>query len=465
MKKIVTLLLAAGLVFTAANKAQAVDISVGGEFIFGFGHSSTEYFEGVNGDPFSAQQRLRTWTFFKASENVTGALFLEMGEQFYGDTATGGQLGSDGTVVEVRRSYIDWRIPSADMKVRMGIQYFGLPDAAGGTAVLGADMAGISTAYTLNDNVGITAAWMRPYDSATTDSGNDELDIFFASVPMNFDSLTLTPWVMGGVMGKDVIASKAPGLFSYETNSKAGRSVREDDATMFWVGLPVKYKANALNLEFDFNYGSVSDSGDRELSSGGTASNERSGWLVKGLAEYAMDFGTPGVFAWYGSGDDDNPNNGSEAMPTMGPSGTFTTFFGDGVWSPVSGDWSGYASGFDQSLGYSGTWGLGVQLNDISFIDDLKHSLRVAYWRGTNDPENAALYGAGSTSSLHGGGYFYLTTDDYMVEFNADSTYQIYENLSASLQLGYAINGVDENTWGVETKDGYKAAIVVRYTF
>lgn len=465
MKKIVTLLLAAGLVFTATNKAQAVDISVGGEFIFGFGHTNTEYFDGVDGDSFSAQQRLRTWTFFKASENVTGALFLEMGEQFWGDSSTGGQLGADGQVVEVRRSYIDWRIPTADMKIRMGIQYFGLPDAAGGTAVLGADMAGISTSYSVNDNVGITAAWMRPYDGSGSDNGNDELDIFFASMPMNFDGLTLTPWVMGGVIGKDAYIAKAPGLFSYETMAKAGRSAREDDATMFWVGLPVKYTADAWNFEFDFNYGSVSDSGDRALTSGDTASNERSGWLVKGLAEYAMDFGKPGIFAWYGSGDDDDPNNGSESLPTMGPSGTFTTFFGDGVWSAVGTGWDVTSAGFDQSLGYSGTWGLGVKVSDISFIEDLTHTLSAAYWRGTNDPENAALYGAGSTSALHGYGYFYLTTDDYMVELTADSTYQIYENLSASLQLGYAINGVDENTWGVETKDGYKVAVVVRYAF
>lgn len=470
MKKIVTLLLAAGLIFSAANKAQAVDISVGGEFIFGFGHVNTEYYDGKDGDPFSASQRLRTWSFFKASENVTGALFLEIGEQYWGDSNTGGQLGSDGKVVEVRRSYIDWRIPSADMKVRMGIQYFGLPEVAGGTAILGADAAGVSASYTINDNIGLSAAWFRPFDNGTTsdgtDNGDDEMDLFFMSMPMNFDDISLTPWAMYGAMGKDASLNwgSRVGLSALGTMPSAGR---DHDVSMFWVGLPMKYKADAWNFELDLNYGSVGNTGKRTVTGSETIDidNERSGWLVKGLAEYSMDFGVPGIFAWYGSGDDDDPSNGSEAMPYIGPSGTFTTFFGDAAWSATETGW-GTNLGFDQMLGYSGTWGLGLQVRDLSFVDDLKHTLRVAYWHGTHDPENAKYLSSTAAVETSSYGNFYLTTDDYMVEFNVDSTYKIYENLSAMLQLGYAINGVDENTWDCpNTKNSYKAAVVVRYAF
>ena len=43
----------------------------------------------------------------------------------------------------------------------MGIQGMALPNTAGGSAILDADVAGIAANYKINDNIGITALWAR----------------------------------------------------------------------------------------------------------------------------------------------------------------------------------------------------------------------------------------------------------------------------------------------------------------
>ena len=104
-----------------------------------------------------------------------------------------------------------------------------------------------------------------------------------------------------------------------------------------------------------------------------------------------------------------------------------------------------------------------MQLADVSFIEDLSHTLRFAYYEGTNNKN--------SSSPLIGNGGFhddewYLTTRDSAFEVNFDHKYQIYENLSAHLDLGYVAldmgkrNGVDN-----APDDAWKAQVLFRYAF
>ncbi len=63
-----------------------------------------------NGDKFTAKQRLRTQIDVIASESLKGVLFLEMGDQNWGSSKDGASLGTDGKIVKVRYSYVDWVI-------------------------------------------------------------------------------------------------------------------------------------------------------------------------------------------------------------------------------------------------------------------------------------------------------------------------------------------------------------------
>lgn len=63
----------------------------------------------------------------------------------------------------------------------------------------------------------------------------------------------------------------------------------------------------------------------------------------------------------------------------------------------------------------TGTWGIGLQLADVSFINDLSHTLRFAYMRGTNSHK---LVRDGYDLRLAED--FYLTNKDQAFEVNFD---------------------------------------------
>ena len=76
---------------------------------------------------------------------------------------------------------------------------------------------------------------------------------------------------------------------------------------------------------------------------------------------------------WYSSGDDDNPYNGSERMPMFNSQWPVTPLGFGGCYTDLS-PW--------KVLGHGGGCGLtgGVAyLKNVSFIDRLKHTLKVSH--------------------------------------------------------------------------------------
>ena len=127
---------------------------------------------------------------------------------------------------------------------------------------------------------------------------------------------------------------------------------------------------------------------------------------------------------------------------------------------------------------YTGTWGIGLRIHDLSFVEDLKHSFRVAYWGGTNSPAMAKYVNSSyGWQNFNADGYGekdgpYLTTNDGLLEFNLVNSYQIYENLEANLELGYIVNMMDDDTWkrsyrndSYKKQDAWKAQLIFAYSF
>ena len=80
-----------------------------------------------------------------------------------------------------------------------------------------------------------------------------------------------------------------------------------------WAGLTGEVTTfDPFRIAWDFNYGSVSYDDSHY---------NRAGWLGSLLFEYKLDWAIPGLYGWYASGDDDNPANGSERMPTLHTNG------------------------------------------------------------------------------------------------------------------------------------------------
>ena len=522
MKRLVTLLLAAGLVFSAASGAQAIEFKASGQWLMGFSAGNGNFLDKTrehgqasqkadNNDVFTAAQRVRLQLDAVASENLSGTVYFEIGDTTWGHSGSGGALGADGQIVEIKRAYIDWAVPNTELKVRMGLQGMAMPNAAGGSAILDDDVAGVVASYRVNDNVGVTLSWARPYnDNYTAVNGDvsdnnknnylDNMDLISLAVPLTFEGIEVTPWAMIGIIGQNTFRNNPNSrawytISGYEQSYDSENELyvgngrwnttdnfkrRHANSTAFWAGLPVKLTLwDPLNIEFDINYGYLQSMGRGDMmdSYGNTKrySTEREGWLAKALVEYKMDWGTPGIFGWYASGDDSNPGNGSERMPSVSPCGNFTSFMGDGNYG-----WSTTGNLYDRSLSYAGTWGVGLQVRDMSFIEDLKHTFRVAYWGGTNSPNMAKYannsWGWGSSYEAdYSDAEMYLTTNDGLLEFNLVNAYQMYENFEVNLELGYIVNFIDQDTWdrsqggrlgdSYKKQDAWKAQLIFAYSF
>lgn len=516
MTRCVFLLLAAALILQAASPARAVDFSVKGQWMLGFGVADNALTKNIRDDSgrrqarreddFAAQQRIFLQLDATASEQLSGSLFFHIGPQQWGKAGSGGALGADGAVVKLRNAFIDWEVPDSSLKVRMGISSLTLPNAAGGSAVFDTRTAGVILNYTFTDQISLSALWMRPfndnfpgasYHSDDPLSYLDNMDLFGLMLPLHFENASLTPWILYGMMGRNAMkfadsmtnsltdgypaATLTPWLNKLEGGNGLNATNFGDTSkpygSMFWGGLPVKITAfDPWNMELDVNYGYVEGMGRADVLRRNDpddvvrASSRRQGWLIKALIEYNAGWGVPGIFGWYASGDDGNVKNGSERLPSLCAYGTFTSYLGDG-----NEHWGPSLSYFDHALSYAGTWGIGIQLRDISLLEDLRHTLRVVWWGGTNSPTMVEYmdkaYAWDSTFMRADGPY--LTTHDGLLEVNAVSVWQIYDNLQANLELGYVANFMDDATWkkgfaqwGSYTKqDMWKAQVLFKYSF
>lgn len=524
-KRVMTLCLVAAMLANA-DASSAVEFKISGEWLIGFGAGSGELYSHYrvpghgpkvktnNNDIFEANQRFRIQLEAVASESLSGVVGFEIGDQRWGLAEEGGALGADGkNVIKVKNAYIDWMVPDTELSVRMGLQAIALPNAAGGSAIMDGDVAGIVASYKINDNVSLTGIWMRPvndnfnedYFNSDSDRGGylDNMDLFAITLPISLDGFQITPWLMYGMLGKNalrgldsvnenepwetsdgVLGLTVPGLtpgFNYNYSSPlTATSTDKSYGSMFWAGLPITISAwDPVNIEFDINYGFVEEMGRFDIRKNGNRSDmvrgstQRQGWLVKALAEYKMEWGTPGIFGWYSSGDDGNVKNGSERLPSIAGAGNFTSFIGDGNLA-----WGSFDDSCDWSMSYAGTWGIGLQLRDMSFLEDISHTFRVAWWGGTNSPAMVKyMESAYSWRDGYGGDGPYLTTNDGLLEFNLVNQWQMYENLELNLELGYVVNFMDQDTWqksasynghgngSFEKQDAWKAQLTFAYTF
>ncbi len=502
MRKLATLLLAAGLVFCSVTGASAIDFKAKGQWIMSFdyghggegytdrrGHGNTVTGSGFSSDSFNAVQRVRLQLEAVASESLSGTVYFEIGNSTWGKDS--GRLGADVVAVEVKHAYLDWVVPSTDVKVRMGIQGLSLPSYAGGSQVFVQDVAGIVLSNKFNDTVALTAFWARPYnDNFDNKNGDtaftakiadanylDNVDAFGLVLPLTFDGFTLVPWATYTMVGQNAyrdpdlgIQSTLDGLLPlYGLKPATLQTLDRDDlysyGSVWHFGLTGEVTlTDPLRIAWDLNYGSadfghVNNAGalvvdkandiyaidDLEL--------QRSGYFASLLVEYKMDFGTPGLYAWYSSGDDDNPLNGSERMPVINNGN------GDSQYSNFALNGNPYLAN-EAVLGTNliGTWGLGIRLKDFSFMEDLKQTLRFNYFNGTNHTEMARFYtnhglggGLNPDTEFNYGNGMYLTTDDYAFEIGLTSDYKIYDNLKLYVDAAYLIldmSGDEDEVWG-----------------
>ena len=111
--------------------------------------------------------------------------------------------------------------------------------------------------------------------------------------------------------------------------------------------------------------------------------------------------------------------------------------YDDAIW-PTRMAFAGSLTCADDSyLSYtgSGMWLLGLQISDISFVEDVTHYARLVYMRGTNHIDSDLASGKNAVPVL--GNYIPLVYEDQVWELGFDTYWQAYENLTVGLELGY----------------------------
>ena len=458
MKRILTLMLGVAFILGAAAQSSALEVQVSGEMdtIFGFSDNPGFSDDDVR-DHFFARQRYRIGVDFIASENLRGVLQFQIGTMEWGSADDGAQLDTTSATAKVRRAYIDWNVPDTSLNVKMGLQYIALPSAVFGNPFFGANAAGIVLSAGLNDNITLSGIWARPWHSSDSVKDNDT-DMFAIVADFNYDSFAISPWFSYTAVGANSgfwTEGYGPLHDPVYWTSDSGYGYDESgDADIIAGGIAVTVTPiDDLEIKFDGMYARLNNDGRNS----DTMAPEGDGWLVALAVDYSMDWGTPGGFVWYASGDSksDQENHKTGRMPILGGDdgfaatrlafpGSFSA--GDDTWISTSG---------------VGTWGLGVQIADISFVEDLSHLVRVAYIQGTNHKD--------AVPDLYTGDEVFLTKRDWAIEIDFDTEYKIYENFTALLELSYiyldldkksgeyAARGgdVDENAWNAQITFSY----------
>ena len=157
----------------------------------------------------------------------------------------------------------------------------------------------------VNEHFGVTAFWARPFNNnygGTADrpaSYLDNVDLFALTLPMTFDGARITPWALVGIVGENAFRSSGSGKY-YDAGYGGGLSPAaymldgKEDAysfgTAFWAGITGEITAaDPFRLAWTFNYGSFS-TGEKALNNQGRHASL--------LAEYKLDWGTPGTYGW-----------------------------------------------------------------------------------------------------------------------------------------------------------------------
>ncbi len=506
MKKLSAFAILGLLVLGLAATASAAEIKASGKWQIEINMINAGDFldKGAisEGKSFNIEQRMRTAFTFIANENLKAVLDTQIGSANWGNgmyaigagrstssaTTVGSNSGAGGVGnVMLRKGYIDFKWPGTKVNFLVGFQTVALPAAfGGGSAIIDDQMAAAVMVTPITDNVKLLAGYARPFDSnssynttASTLSGsNTSTDVVFAALPIDFAGFNITPFAAYANAGSDTYAdgTGATALAGfYSPNASGNEGVRA-----YWGGVATTITAiPGFKIMADLNYGKASWN-----KQGANINNQgRSGWLADLAVDYTgLKMMTPSAFIVYSSGEKGNSTDGggsgSGRMPLVANPQNWAVgsfFFGD----------RDFVNGFPTNAGYVrntlGFWAAGVSLKDITFIDKLKHTAHLMYVKGTNDKRFITENGTTATTGINAlnrayyGGF--LTEKDSLWEVDFNSKYQIYDELSMYLNLGYINANFDKSVWGSSSaanaadinsygnKDAYRVGLGMAYSF
>jgi hypothetical protein len=460
MKRLATLLFAVAFTFAMVAPAGAIEVNVKGSFHFAFGINSSgasNLSESASTEHFHSRYRARTIIDFIADENTKGVLYLSSESRDWGSQANGTSLDTTSHSLFTREAYLDWSVPDTGLRLKVGLQAAAFPGAVAGTPIYNGEAAGITANFTFNDQVNATLGWFR----ISNDTGirHDAVDMFALIVPIKVAGGTITPYGEYTLIGDNAEVIAVGGA-----NMASTRLFGDDSGYAYHAGVAVDIPVTAdLTIKADAIYGGF-DAG----------SVESAGFFLDAKVLYNLGFAKIGLLGWYSSGtDDDDAYDGTKMDGGYMPS--YVTGANDnGGFGPSSMGFYGASALNNYGVfGRNGiaTWGLGLSLEDFSFVTDLSHTARILYYTGTD--ESVGNSNGATPGAFNWMGRSLLSEDDSAWEFNFDSVYKINKYLTAQVQLGLIVVDWDNNSGrvGVRPDDSdmrdtaYKASLGLYYNF
>lgn len=386
-----------------------VDYVARGQWIMSFGYGEDGKFiksDRISGflpgqDNFNSRQKVAFQLEAAASDQLCGQVNFDIGDIIWGQNESGGALGADSAIVKLANAYISWSPLKLPLKVRMGIQSIKTPALASGNSIFNGSVGVVVANWEFSDWFSTTLAWARPYNdnyapNTASQGFLDNVDAFELLFPLQFEKARLIPWAacafiesnasripgdaypfgnfsaMGGDAGNFREGMFPVGGARHRDFSDAnGQRAVSSRASSFWAGLTGEFDPLPhLRLSFDFMFGQNSWPGDTRLN--------RSGWLATVNIDSANNWGIPGIYGWYASGDDANPANGSERLPALDPGNSIN-------YSPLAYDGASYIER-DALIGnnLAGTFGIGLKAANLHILGKVSQIIRANYIRGTN---------------------------------------------------------------------------------
>jgi hypothetical protein len=476
MKKLLTLIIASCMVLGSLGTASAVDMKVNGQWWFQYGYYSnntltTKNYSASNADRIRARQRLRTQFQFIADENLKAMLNLET-SMHWGADSNGGGLDADEAYATVKHAYLDWTIPDTKTQIRMGMQGIRMPFINFGNPIMNADVAGVTVSSQMTPKLGLTVFWARPYDTdyfgKTQQKGRnlvDEMDIFGLMLPIKTDVVRAIPWGMVALIGKDADYWGSngnyfkPGTAGAFTSNYAGRGRVVDHYEInnssigWWAGTTFELPMlDPFFLKIDAMMGGLET---------GKSYYDSFGYFVAANIGYKLSFGALSAISWYSSGDSNDSNRG--IMPIISDDGGFfPTRYGTAGTN---------ARSFDRLLTGTGLgmWGIGLQLANVSFVDNLSHTARVVFMGGTNEGDAVQRNNISSAATIKGDSVFnggYFMTSDRAWEINLLNQYKVSQNLKFDIDIAYVRLDLGDHWIEKEfTKASLATMLGVTYSF
>lgn len=407
MKRFALVALLAALCFGVAFSASATELKVKGNIdVYGIWSANLRDFDSdrPDGDNYATTQRMRTYFTFLAHENLKAVLGLEM-DHIWGqasgiDGTKGAQWGTDGRgAIEIKHAYLDFTLPDTAINVKAGLQAVALPSVFG-HPVFDDDAAALVVSAPINDMVGVAVGYTRGEDKsdnfrAAGIADKDDLDMAFVAVPVTLDGFGVTPYFAYARAGENTDFAMPLG----------------DDVKAWFVGANAEISVlDPLTFAADLIYGE------------GRTDNKNfktRGWYAALKASYKLDMMTASLFGTYSTGYKDRSDK-QRFLPTLAEGWDLTPYIGGGRAFNT-----GYDSFFTDTVGVGsdgiGLWTVGLDLDDITFVDNLSHRLMVVYAQGTSS-KNAGVD---------------FDKKDNAWEVYVTNKYMIYENLAAINELGF----------------------------